>query len=414
MIGHYTQASAHSDHAGCSRVYSSGQIRKMRILLAGPCSTAAFRSGLGLSLHGAPSGQIQTPIGPLAIELIARGHSVHVVTLDYNLSEPERFFEHQFAISYLPARSRARSRALDLFAKEIGALSAEYRAISPDIIHAHWTYEYAEAGLRSGLPLLVTAHDSPIDNVFVYRDAYRMFRLVMAMRTLMRVRHLTCVAEYLRPRLRPLGFVKAIDVIPNGVQFFEQKVIKDRNGDSPTCRPPIIVTIGNNSRTKNVPAAIAAFKRIRATVPNAELHLFGDGLDTNFAGNHPGLVPHGSTSHPELLDFLRSKARLLIHPSRLEACPVAILEAMAYGVPCIAGRNSGGVPAIFSSTLLNCLVDIERPEAIASRATQILTVPKEWARLSDLARENIRQNFSIDKIASDYERHYAAITSFRK
>src|SRR5712692_2131198 len=116
-----------------------------------------------------------------------------------------------------PIYPRARERALDLFAQEIKAITQEIQTIAPDIVHAHWTYEYAEAGLRSGVPLLVTAHDSPIDNIIVYRQLYRVVRMIMAIRSLIRIKHLTCVSPYLRPGLRALGYLRKIEVIPNGI-----------------------------------------------------------------------------------------------------------------------------------------------------------------------------------------------------
>jgi len=381
----------------------------MHILLAGPCSTAAFRAGLKLELAGAPNGQIQTPIGPLAIELAARGHRVHVVTLDPTVSAPVRFFEGHFGISFLPMRRRARDRAFDLFAKEIRAIATEYRLVSPDIVHAHWTYEYAEAGLRSGLPLLVTAHDSPVDNIIVYRELYRVFRLAMAIRTLLRTRHLTCVSPYLRSRLRTLGYWKKLDVIPNGISVPNglDPMIETRL--DPTS--PIIATIGNASRTKNVSASIAAFRRIRTKIPQSELHLFGDGLDAKFVGSEQGVFGHGPTSHPMVLDFLQSRTALLIHPSRQEVCPAAIIEAMAFGIPCIGGRKSGGVPGLFPGALSTCLVDIEDPDEIAKRAVLILTSKEQWLGLSRQTRENVQMNFSIGYVTSCYEALYRSITS---
>jgi L-malate glycosyltransferase len=381
----------------------------MHTLLAGPCSTAAFRAGLGVELSGAPDGQIQTPLAPLAVELAGRGHKVHVVTLDSAVREPVRFFEGDFGISFLPMRPRARERAFDLFAAEIRLLAEEYRRVSPDVVHAHWTYEYAEAGLRSRLPLLVTAHDSPLDNVLAYRQIYRLFRLAMAVRTLVRTPHLACVSPYLRAQMRVLGYWGKIEVIPNGIRIpngfdrAQEKHLDPRN--------PILVTIGNASRAKNVSASIAAFHKIRAAFPHAELHLFGDGLDAAFAGGEQGVVAHEDAAHPQVMDFLRSRAMLLIHPSRQEVCPVAIIEAMAFGVPCVAGQKSGGVPGLFPRDLSTCLVDIENPAEIARQAVRILESEDEWLRISAQAQENVQRNFSIDRITSRYEALYRVIAS---
>jgi L-malate glycosyltransferase len=383
----------------------------MRVLLAGPCATAAFRQGLGVVLPGAPDGELQTPIGPVAIEFVKRGHDVHVVTLDASVDAPIRYSYPRFSISYLPMRGHFRERALDLYSKEARAVAEEVRMIGPDVVHAHWTYEYAEAGLRSRLPLLVTAHDSPVDNILAFRRPWLLVRLVMAIRVLARVRHLTCVAPFLRSRLRALGYWRKIDVVPNGVDVEDFSMLPDA---SSRLAEPIIVSIGNDSRAKNVAASIAAFREIKRTCPTAELHLFGDGLNAGFAAGEPGVIGHGLVDHPTILDVLRSQASLLIHPSRLEACPVAIIEAMAAGVPCVAGLRAGGVPSLFSACLSDCLVDIEDPIAIATRAIQILTSDAEWLRLSRAGRDNVIANFSIQQVASRYEALYHDLAASRR
>ena len=147
----------------------------MRIAIAGP-------------------GYRQTPIVPLASELVRLGHDVHFVTFDSSIEKPVREYEGGLNIYYLPERKRARHLALSFFSREIAYLEEVLRGIRPEIVHAHWTYEFAEAALRSGLPHLVTMHDSPWVVFALYRDAYRFFRLLMALRTIPRIKALAVVS----------------------------------------------------------------------------------------------------------------------------------------------------------------------------------------------------------------------------
>jgi hypothetical protein len=50
-------------------------------------------------------------------------------------------------------------RAWDLFAQERAGLERAMREDPCDVVHAHWTYEFALAALASGQPTLVTARD---------------------------------------------------------------------------------------------------------------------------------------------------------------------------------------------------------------------------------------------------------------
>jgi len=51
-----------------------------------------------------------------------------------------------------------------------------------------------------------------------------------------------------------------------------------------------------------------------------------------------------STPHGDLLIKLAENIDVLVHPSLEEAHCMAVIEAMAMGMPVIGGRSSGGIP----------------------------------------------------------------------
>lgn len=241
-------------------------------------------------------------------------------------------------------------------------------AASPDIVHAHWTYEFAEAAVRSRLPHLVTMHDLGWDYFWQLRDAYRLMRLAMKYRTMPRVRHLTVVAPFMVNKARQYGYFGNVAVVPNGIEIpgelATRKTVPSR---------PKLVSVGNSGAIKNIRASVEAFKRIKRDIPAAELHLFGPGLDATFGTAEPGVIAHGNVEHTWLLDFLAREATLLIHPSKLETFGVVIAEAKARGVPVIGGIKSGGVPFVCGTDAGCLLVDTTDPDAIARAALQLLS-----------------------------------------
>lgn len=377
----------------------------MRILISGPALTSAIAEATGIDLTGLPPGTAQTPIAPLAAAFIAAGHKLHIVTLDPGIDEVQSYERDGLRLTFCPLRGaprfKARHRMKDLFATEIAHLTRVMAQSDADIVHAHWTYEHAEAALRSGKPYVVTMHDLGWDYLFEFRDAYRLMRLVMKYRVMVRVRNLTVVGKFMLPKVWQYGFHGKVDLVPNpiGPADWLPKTTDD----------PVFIAVGNPNHIKNIPAAIEAFRLLRATYPSAQMHLFGPGLDAGYlpAQRVAGITAHGNIEHRELMRFLSERATVLINPSRLETFGVIIAEAKMRGVPAIAGINAGGTTDSIGG--VGALCDIEDPLAIARAAREFLADPGSYARLQKDSHEDVNARFSASNVANSYSAIYQRI-----
>ena len=188
------------------------------VLLCGPAEPAQIFNCV--DQHVLLPGLGGVPVNLLARALASRGWQVTVVSTSPHVAESWRHREADTEVVLVPMRIRARERALDLFKVERRALTDEIRRQRPDIVHAHWTYEFARAALASGLPTLVTAHDAPLTILRHLRDPYRMARLAMALRVRAKHPPLTAVSPYLAERWRrEMGWHSEIAVIPNITPF---------------------------------------------------------------------------------------------------------------------------------------------------------------------------------------------------
>lgn len=377
----------------------------MRIALAGPMGTPAFRKALGLKLLGAPDGVIQTPINTLGAELVRRGDEVTAICLDPSLEAVVRVSEGPLSLVYLPQRSRARSRASDLFVQEVELVRAELDRTAPDVVHAHWTYEYAEAAIRSRLPHLVTMHDIPLEVMLLFHNAYRAIRAAMAIRVLSRLKTLAVVSPRMAGWTRVHGYLGSLDVVPNGVDVPAMPPSHVER----LSKPVRIVVVGDLSGRKNVSAAVVAFRDIRRALASAELHLFGAGLDAGYAAGESGVTGHGATPHDLLMDFLAREATLLLHPSIQETFGVIVAEALARGVPAIAGRRSGGVTFVMGDELTDLLVDVRRPEAMSRAVLALLSDPAAYARAAERGRARVQARFSTRGMTDSYQAIYSRV-----
>jgi glycosyltransferase involved in cell wall biosynthesis len=381
----------------------------MNILLMGPTETAAIQSATGLDFSGAPAGTAQTPLAPLAASLLALGHEVTVLSFDPTIAARVQIRRGRLTLVYCPLRApphfRTRVRSLDLFAREIAGFEEVIRDIDPDIVHAHWTYEFAEAAVRSKYPHLVTMHDLGWNYLFIFQDIYRLMRLVMKYRVMPRIKNLTCVAPFMRLRARHYGNFGMVTVVPNGVAIPGMATLPSVD----RYRLLKFVTVGNSGPIKNVRRSIEAFRLVRMVHPQAELHLFGPGLDQEFAGGESHVLAHGNVPHPELMRFLKEEASLLVHPSLIECCPVIIAEAKARGVPAIGGRKSGGVSFVVGEGEGGRLVDVKSSTQIAEAMLSLLSDEAQYQRESLAARKDAIARFSDDKVAEQYIQIYTNI-----
>lgn len=371
----------------------------MKILLAGPIETRALGLSTGIDLSGLPNGVAHTPLAPLSGGLLAAGHEVHVVTLDPTVETRQNHHHGRLTVTFCPLRDlpryRVRTRARDLFAVEIAHLAATMVSSNADIVHAHWAYEYAEAAIRSRRPTLITMHDLGWNVLLAIRDLYRTIRLVMSYRVLTRAKHVTAVSPFVAGKAWQYGYFGRVDVIPNPIE--------EAPAPTKSLERPVIVTVGNDTKLKNVAASVAAFFMIRSAFPAAELHLFGPGLgsDGRFGTAGVGVVCHGNVPHGHLMRYLEKEATLLVHPSRIEACPVILGEAKMRGVPVVAGRRSGGVSYVVNDAG-GLLVDIEQPQEIAEAAIAILSDNNRYRTMQQQAHDDVAARMSVERVTQDY------------
>ncbi len=356
----------------------------MKIGFAGPASLHLLADHVqnGQAL---PAGYEFPPMSMWTLQLLARGHRVVLFTHASGVTKPQSFFGDRLTIHI--GRQRARGRARDFFALERRDLVEFMRADPCDIIHAHWTYEFALAALDSGQPVLVTAHDAPLRVLWYLPSPYRFMRLCMAWSVARRAPYLTAVsqdtAEHLR---RYLLYKRPIAVVPNALAPEEFELGRARQ-EHPHSGPFTVAAVltGWKGR-KNGPAALKAFAILRRSFPDARLLLFGH----DYAPGGPaeawarqnrvntGVEYAGPTPNRSLLRRLAQEADVLLHPALEESFGMAVAEAMALGLPVVGGKYSGAVPTLLENGRVGELVDVRSPEKIADA-------------LRDLANDSVRR-----------------------
>jgi len=100
---------------------------------------------------------------------------------------------------------------------------------------------------------------------------------------------------------------------------------------------------------------------------------------------------------PELL----AAADLFVHPSRSEGLPLAVLEAMAAGLPVVASRV-GGIPEAVEDGVTGLLVPPEDPDALAAALGTLASDPPRRAALARAGRTRAEAEFSLAAMGGAY------------
>ena len=205
------------------------------------------------------------------------------------------------------------------------------------------------------------------------------------------------VRRYGVPRTR-------IVVIPNGVPeaFFLERA-------SAPCEPsaPLrLLSVGRFSPQKNVPRLLQAMARVDAPV---ELVLVGDGeerphveqLIEKLGLDNVRLV--GAAHGADLLEWFRWGQAFVLSSDK-EGLPLALLEAMAAGLPIVATDVPGTHELLDGYGILTGL----EPEELAAGITRLARDPALRAELSERGRRHAERHTWRDRVA-DVERTYRLV-----
>lgn len=352
-------------------------------------------------------------------ELLRRGYKVSAYTTEpgldldgpeYLLTQSANFLFYQVPLrkkGFRTDRGRC-GRMLDLFAFERKCIQAAIEHSKVDIVHAHWSYEFAWAAQNTKVPLLITCHDAPWKILKLMPDLYRLGRLLMAHFVLARAKYLTAVSPYVIDNIKWMHRAK-IEIIPNPLP--DGLFTDSKNENSPLI---IGMIINNWSKLKNGAAGMTALRELKQQFPKVKLHLYGPGMgiheaawqwaklhncvdDFVFFGSQPYAVIKSA-----IINF-----KILLHPSLEESFGMTIAEAMAVGVPVIAGEKSGAVPWVLSNTGL--LVDVRQPKLMLNALILLLNNQTLYEECVKSGRRRAKEYFAVKSVVEQYITQYKLI-----
>lgn len=276
------------------------------------------------------------------------------------------------------------------------------RAVAPDVVHTHLGASDAVGGLAAlslGIPAVSTVHVMEWPRT---RANDLRVRLISAARR----RSMARVVGVSEPAKRWLldhrwARPEQLVTVHNGVAGVPRpgagREIRRAHGIPDDA---LVVTMLSVLRAaKGHDLGIAATVGLRERVPGVHLLIVGDGPArdslTALAGAHPGAVT--IAGHRDDIMEVLDASDLLLHPSRIDALPGALLEAMAAGVPAVA-TDVGGIPDIIEHGVNGILVPAPATAAALREAiAPLLADTRLREALGRRARQRFELEFSLER-----------------
>ncbi|MEJ5352687.1 MAG: glycosyltransferase family 4 protein [Melioribacteraceae bacterium] len=376
----------------------------MHIGIAGPILTDSLKNYLELPKNY-PKGLGGSNVNNLIIGLLKLGHKVSIYTLDVDVREPKVLNGKQLKVYFGEYRKRARHRMQDFFRKESQQIKEFIQTDKPEIVNAHWGYEFAIGTIKSGYPHIITLHDVPMEILKLQKDLYRVVRLLMNYWVMKNGKYFCANSPYTADKLKK--FSKDIPVIPNSIL---SEWIVDKPKEFPNEKTKIISLLSGWGEIKNPQPAIKAFSMLRKKYKDKiEYHLYGSGYEKfgigyNWAKENDlldGIYFHGPKPYWEIIELLPNYD-ILLHPAKEESFGMTLIEAMAKGLPVIAGKNSGAVQWVLNYGENGILVDVTSPDDIANGIERLINDKLLYEKLSLEGLKYVLSQFNDEKIAKQY------------
>jgi len=378
----------------------------MRIGVSAPIEINTLKSHLdNLSEFDLSLGLGGTAVNLIIVGLLRQGHSVVVFTLDPKIKKKLILKGPHLKIIIGHFRTNSKLKWIDFCHheyKQIQKFILEEKS-NLDIVNAHWSYEFAIGTILAKVPHLITFRDhAPTILKLSHHHPYRFFRLLMDYWVRKNGENFSFNSIYLKDKVGLNG-----DVIPNPVK--DENITTARKHPQSKKNIDLCFIANGWGHLKNPENAIKGFLQAKDEVEYIRLNLIGSGYEftaeylQEYLNDKHGksIICWGKLSHHELINKL-SNFDILIHTSREESFGNNIIEAMAAGMPVIAGKNSGAVPWVCENGKSGILVDVENPIDIANAIKHLVLDSEKYENLSKKGIENVKSRFTIEIVAQKY------------
>jgi glycosyltransferase involved in cell wall biosynthesis len=299
-----------------------------------------------------------------------------------------------------------------------------------DIVHLHGfsrkNVAVSAVAKAFGRPVVLTLHTAGQDEPDVVRRRGRLAYWAFTSADLVTSVTPLLTAAYVRAGVR----AARVKPVPNGIDVTRFRPVDDHRRAAirlasglPTDRP-VVLFVGFFSRDKRPDLLFRAWRRLKHEHRiDAALVYVGATDETSYNEIDRELVDELRAAAARerdvndvifvaptnAIDQYFQAADVFVLPSAREANPLALLEAMASGVPSIASRLPGSTDAVVEDRVNGRLVPVDSEEALASAIAETLNDRVTSRLMGQRARQTVVERFDATRVADEWLAAYREV-----
>jgi glycosyltransferase involved in cell wall biosynthesis len=288
-----------------------------------------------------------------------------------------------------------------------------FRARKFDVVHAHiGSLQTAAAAFACKIlnkPIYVTAHTANWHSDLGNLKSKSRSGFIVSAITRSLIMNWVAISDAVIEQLVAAGVKRArITKIPNGVPIVPEALTQLKDGGL----PHRFLYLGrlSSGANRDLPTLIRAFESLSKEVSNAELAIVGDGdlfLETKrivSSSSCSSKITMPGFADPRVwLDW----AHCFVLPSRFEGFSVALLEAMAAGLSCIANDIPPNREALDNGNA-GILVSIGDEDMLFNAMKRLCNDGAYYNDMRNAALHRVAAHYSLNVVANKYMKIFEA------
>ena len=357
------------------------------------------------------SGVVATELGK---KLANMGHEVHFISyaLPYRLNEfTTNIFFHEVEVLKYPLFEYP-PYSLSLASKMAEVI--EFQKL--DLLHVHYAIPHATSAFlakqlinNDAFKIITTLHGTDITLLGSDPSFFKITKF-----SIEKSDGVTAVSEFLKKETQSVFKInKPIQVIPNFIPLNlgePEKLpeVRKRFADDDEY---IISHISNFRPLKRVTDIIPIIKKVLQK-KKVKVLMIGDGPDRykaeELCRQHSICDKVLFLGKQENIHDLLCITDLFLLPSETESFGLAVLESMAFGIPCITS-DAGGLVEVNIDSETGFTIPVGKIDEFAESIIRILSDKNLLKKMGENAREYAINNFACSKIVPEYINFYNTI-----